>query len=260
MIQLNEKQYDMLLEPLAQADFSTLFARSVLAGHVDVKVFVDRMPNPLTFYIVHSYGLSMLFGNADNAQFNSDLLDYFAQIDKDEWLQAHPRAWDCIFEGQIAAGKAQRYHRLNFDFNRGIFEKNNPVALLDGYEIAPTTAAMFSTIQGLVTPSAFWRDKQGFLANTSFTVMVDGKPASTAFAAYRHDNILELGIETAEKHRGRGLARVACARLIHHCIESGLEPAWTCRLENTASTNLAEKLGFREIRRLPFYNVIGGGR
>ena len=117
--------------------------------------------------------------------------------------------------------------------------------------MVPTAAAMFSSIKGKVTPAAFWLDERQFLEHVHFTVVIDGEPASTAFTAYRHDGVLEIGIETAEEHRGKGLARIACAKLINYCIEQGLEPVWTCRLENAASTNLAGRLGFRELILIP---------
>jgi len=200
--------------------------------------------------------MSLLFGDVGNERFNNALLDYFAGTRKrDEWLQAHPRDWYDMLEGMVATGKAQRHNRLNFAFDRAQFEKDNPPSLLDGHEIVPTTEKMFANIQGYVTPSAFWLDVRQFMEHMHFTVIIDGEPASTAFTAYRHDDALEIGIETAQKHRGKGLAQVVCAQLIRYCIEQGLEPMWTCRLENTASTNLAGRLGFRETMRLPYYHI-----
>ncbi|MCL1874757.1 MAG: GNAT family N-acetyltransferase [Synergistaceae bacterium] len=72
---------------------------------------------------------------------------------------------------------------------------------------------------------------------------------------YLHDDKLEIGIETVEKYRGMGFARAACMALIDYCIENGLEPVWSCRLENTPSTNLAKSLGFFETMRLPYYHI-----
>jgi len=219
-------------------------------------IFVDSLDNPRSFYAIHNYGMSLLFGDAGNKRFNRDLLDYFGGArKKDEWLQAHPCCWHDMLEQMVIAGKAAHYNRLNFAFDRDKFERSNPVSLLDSYEIVPTTAAMFSSIAGVVTPIAFWRDVERFLEHVHFTVIIDDEPASTAFTAYRHDDILEIGIETAEKYRGKGLARIACTRLINHCIGNNLEPAWTCRLENMASTNLALRLGFMETKQMPYYQI-----
>jgi hypothetical protein len=53
-------------EPLAKIQMNTLFARAVVEGHNPGKVFVDDVKNPSTFFIAHTYGISLLFGSADN--------------------------------------------------------------------------------------------------------------------------------------------------------------------------------------------------
>ncbi|MCL2591857.1 MAG: GNAT family N-acetyltransferase [Defluviitaleaceae bacterium] len=260
MIQLNENQYELLLRLLEEINFNTLFIRSVIAGHVEGKIYVDYLHCPKSFYAISKCGLSLLFGNPNNEQFNNSLFNYFTQKNelriKDEWLQAYPCEWYPLIEKVVSVGKANRYSRLNFSFDKNEFYKNNADLYFDEYTIIPTTAEMFSSIKGTVSPSEFWCDEHQFLkTSTSFIIVIDGEPASTAFASYRHDNILEIGIETDEKYRGRGLAQIVCSRLIKYCIENNLEPMWSCRLENVASTNLAKRLGFKETMRLPYYHI-----
>lgn len=260
MIELNENRYNIVFEPLRQVDFNTLFIRSVLVGDAGGKIFVDAVDEPKSYYIVHDCGMSLLFGAADNEQFNQELSDYFLQKNeprkKDEWLQAFPRDWDVYLEKFTNSGKAIRYNRLNFSFDKAEYEKNNSQILPAGYSVVRTTPDIYSSVRGAVIPQAYWRD-QDLLFNkcVSFTVMMDQEPASTAFTANLHDDMLELGIETQEKYRGKGLARIACMALINYCLEKSLEPIWTCRLENTASANLAKRLGFRETMRAPYYHI-----
>ena len=85
--------------------------------------------------------------------------------------------------------------------------------------------------------------------------MVDSKPVSTAFTSARHDDKLEIGVETLQSYQGKGLAYLACAKLIEYCMDRELEPVWSCRLENTGSVNLAKKLGFIETLRMPYYHI-----
>jgi hypothetical protein len=54
--------------------------------------------------------------------------------------------------------------------------------------------------------------------------------------------ILEFEIQTREDHQRRGLALVTGARMIEHCLDNGLEPAWDAAHEGSA--RLAERLGF----------------
>jgi len=51
----------------------------------------------------------------------------------------------------------------------------------------------------------------------------------SAYSAYIHDNYLELGIETVEEYRGKGLAQYVCSALIDYCLQNNFEPVWSCR-------------------------------
>lgn len=124
--------------------------------------------------------------------------------------------------------------------------------------IVPTTAEMFDALDGSVVPKQFWRDADQFMRMAGgFTAIVEGELAATAFCSYRHGMQLEIGIETAPRHRGNGLAQLVASALIDHCLCRGLEPVWACRLENVGSYRLATKLGFIPVRQLPYYRLPG---
>jgi RimJ/RimL family protein N-acetyltransferase len=59
---------------------------------------------------------------------------------------------------------------------------------------------------------------------------------------------IEIGVNTSEPHRRRGLAAIACAHLIEDCEASGYSTWWDCAKQNTASVNLARKLGYQNER------------
>jgi RimJ/RimL family protein N-acetyltransferase len=123
-------------------------------------------------------------------------------------------------------------------------------------EILQVSKKWFDEIEGSVIPKNFWRSADDFERHgKGFSVVMDGKPVSTAFSAFVFENDLELGIETVGNYRGKSLAAHACCALIDYCLEKELEPVWSCRLENTASYLLAQKLGFEPIAYLPFYRL-----
>lgn len=80
-------------------------------------------------------------------------------------------------------------------------------------------------------------------------------PISTAFAAYVIGNKFEIGIETREEFRGQGYAESVCSHMIDYCLEKGYEPVWGCNSGNTGSWKLANKLGFEEVARRPYYRL-----
>jgi len=260
MYKLDKDKYGILLDHLLTLPFNTLMARSVVCGHAEGTIYVDNTENPQTYYIVHAYGMTWLAGNSDNQAFNHWLRDYFQgksfERKRDEWLQAYPRDWDEFMNGLVEENIAALNTRINLKFSEAKFyETYNNIEKID-YEIIETPMEMLFEINGTVVPKDYWisLEKYSEIAK-AFSVVVDGKPVCTAFTSARHDNQLEIGIETTEAFRGMGLAYFACAKLIEHCITNNLEPVWACRLENTASLNLSKKLGFVEILRAPYYHV-----
>jgi len=260
MFELNRDSYRILLEPVIHAPFNMLMARSVIEGHADGRIFVDSCESPKSFYIAHSYGMTFLCGDSNNDTFNKGLFDYFNGIlrnrKKDEWLQAFPRDWDAVMSRLVDEHKVTTYSRLNFKFSFAEFRKKYNHVDKSQYEVISTPIDMLFEISGSVVPKDYWRNPRQFSKIAkAFTVVIDGKPVSTAFTSARHDDKLEIGIETIKEYHGKGLGYLACAKLIEYCVENNLEPVWSCRLENTASTNLAKKLGFKEIARFPYYHI-----
>lgn len=123
--------------------------------------------------------------------------------------------------------------------------------------IVPTTQELALAMPGAVTPRFFWRfaEDGSLCIDAGFTRVVEGKPASTAFASCRTERELEIGIETADGYRGHGYAFDVSAALIAYCLEQGLEPVWACRLENEGSFRLAQRLGFEPVFTLPYYRL-----
>jgi len=235
-------------------------ARSVVCGHVDGMIYVDNTENPQTYYIVHSYRMTWLAGNSDNRAFNNWLREYFEgksfNRKRDEWLQAYPRDWDKFLNRLVEERIAFLYTRVNFKFDEVKFYERYSEIEKTSYKIIATPIDMAFEVRGRVVPKDYWisPEKYSEMA-TAFTVIIDGKPVSTAFTTARHDSKLEIGIETKEEFQGLGLAYFACAKLIEYCIGNNLEPVWACRLENTSSLSLSKKLGFIEVLRTPCYHI-----
>lgn len=82
----------------------------------------------------------------------------------------------------------------------------------------------------------------------------DGEILSEAFAGPGVDGMIEVGVVTAEAHRGRGYATLTCARLIAACEALGYQTYWNCAKDNLASAALARRLGYRCERE---YRLLG---
>lgn len=274
MKELSLDQYPKVIAALIKVKINNLFARAVAENFVSGKVYVNDTINPSTFYVVHPYGMSLLFGNPDNQEFNLAFKEYALNKndlrDSHEWMQAFSEQWDLVLKELFAdclikSSENEPNHtkkiielntRVNFKFNLKKYHE-----LKNEIRIAKTPATRtgkkeFENMQGTVIPLNFWNNAYDFLENAiGYSTYYENELACTACASCILDDFLELGIETTPKFRGKGLARYTCSILIDYCLENGYEPIWACRLENIGSYKLAQKLGFDDVLQIPYYRL-----
>lgn len=274
MVLLDKSDYEKVVQPFKKVAINKLFARTVIEQTVSGKIFVDDKINPSTFYVVHPYGMTLLFGESKNEKFNEAFKSYALNKDNSrnnfEWMQAFPNDWDDVLfslfkdvlvksadnKEKTEKGIIELNTRVNFKFN---IAKHQPLSSqVVGKDIAIVRAngQMFRDMQGSVVPQYFWNNEEDFLKNgVAFALFYKGELASMSFSSYWFDNDFEMGIETKEKFRGKGFAELVCRAIIDYCVENNYEPVWSCRLENTGSYKLAQKLGYEPVLYLPYYRL-----
>jgi RimJ/RimL family protein N-acetyltransferase len=279
MIELEVQDYYKGLPALDQVKINTLFARAVLEQRIPGKVYADSKEKPDAFYVVHPYGMSLVYGNATNPDIQRWLSDYItdkAEIRvQAEWLQGDPAgAWSERIDAVAAAHNSvlpgsggvsqqddqraiQRNTRVNFRLDHEAYFAARAQFFKQDADLVRTGKEHFSAQAGSVVPRFFWRDEEHFLAEgIGYSILEDGRVVSTAFSSCSTADQLEIGIETGEASRGKGYAFTVCAALIDYCFDHHLEPVWACRLENQGSYHLAQKLGFRPSLMLPYYRLV----
>lgn len=283
MILVQGKQYEKILEKLKEIPFNTLFARAVLEYRVPGSVFVDNVDEPKTFYIVHSYGMSLLFGDTENEPFNTSLSDYMLNINyhrfKQELLQVYPEKWneklkEILNHKIIDYSKIQdKYSQTELDTFIEKSRKNHVIQwrrvnfkykainkLLDTqteYNIKLITSDIYDLIEGTVIPCYFWNSKEQFLLEgIGYALMKGNDIVSIAFSSCIFENQLEIGVETSKYYRGMGLGKYVCAQMLTYCKTNNYIPIWACRKENVGSYKLAKSLGFEECFTLPYYELV----
>lgn len=256
------------LRALDAVPLNTGFARVVLEGRADGQIWVDRLESPRVMHAIHSYGMSLVWGDAVSEGFNiivSHLREGRYRSARDEWLQIDPRwqdlEWDRRLGAQTADSAAEdapciRHARVNFNFDEQYFRQSEGrFALPDGWRLRPAIAADVQ-LQGQVVPRHFWRDAQQFLAGGGgWCAEKDGQVGAIAFVSYRWGDEAELGIETMAHARRQGLGSAVAAALIADVLRAGLIPVWSCRMDNLASYALAQQLGFRPQEPRPYYRL-----
>lgn len=283
MILVNKNLYKKILVQLKKIPFNTFFAQAVLDLKACGKVYVDNINEPTTIYIAHDYGMSLLFGDTENLEFNLDLKKYllneFKNRNSYEFLQVYPEKWSNKLEELLndnlvkysklldsyskseADTLVERYKenhiiqwgRVNFNYkeiDKSIFPKSE-------YKIKLIDSEIYDRIEGIVIPKFFWKSKELFLSDGIGYALMNGDDiVSIAFSSWKYEDILEIGVETLEKYRKMGFAKYVCQELLSYCQKNNLSPIWACRLENTGSYLLAKSLGFEEVIILPYYELI----
>lgn len=118
-------------------------------------------------------------------------------------------------------------------------------ALPSGYQLQTADASVLARLTGSVTPSFSWSSNEEFLrGGVACCVMHGHEPAAWAFSAAIGGGRMDIGVETAPAHRGRGLARAAAAALADAALRMELAPVWGCDASNLASARTAESAGF----------------
>ncbi|MCC5465437.1 GNAT family N-acetyltransferase [Pelosinus baikalensis] len=280
---LQQDNYGKILEQLYEIPYNTLFARAVLELKANGNVWVDNQDNPNTVFIAHSYGMSLLFGNTDNETFNTSLVDYMSNTNRNrskyEWLQVYPEEWNDKLR-EITKAKIINYtalaveyspkeleilienyrknhviqwRRVNFKYNYN----NKTVTISPKYNIKLIDADTWEKIEGSVIPNYFWKSKEDFMADgIGYALMSGNVIVSIAFSSCKFENVLEIGVETSENYRGMGFAKLVCEKLLAYCQENNYIPIWACKKENIGSYRLAKSLGFEESLILPYYELV----
>lgn len=269
-------EYQAALPKLREVTINNLFARSVVEKHVDGKVYVDDIETPKAFYVIHPYGMSLLFGDVSDDFLESQIKGYLLASDgfrkTGEYLQVFPSELEKridkmlgnkmhVFDDEKEPDNSDvavvKHKRVNFKFDLSNYKQLRCKIDLDEYSFSEVDKALYNETDGSVVPQKFWNNASEFvLHGVGFSLMLESQAVAVAFSSFRHDEMLELGMETKSEYRGKGFATIISVKLIEYCLERGLEPVWACRLGNRGSYNLAVKLGFEPVAYLPYYELL----
>ena len=150
----NPTTYPELIRQTDAFAINTLFARSVLTGDAEGVVYQNREKNPTAWYLVHTYGMSLLFGDSEDAGFRAALTAHFQALPKDEWLQAWPDGWHPFVQAFAEQGLAHVYGRYNFRFDEAIFRAREKQT---EHSIIRTPVSLLASLEGKVVPKYFWK-------------------------------------------------------------------------------------------------------
>ncbi len=111
--------------------------------------------------------------------------------------------------------------------------------------IRQISADNISGIRGRIVPSFSWESADRFLQNGFGYLAFDGdRICAVAFSAAVSADEVDIGIETHEDYRRKGLAVMLAEKMCEHIVRIGKRPVWAHAGANTGSMKTALKCGF----------------
>ena len=237
MKKLREDSYEQILNMICNHPCGTVYPLSVAEHRQSGDIFICED----SVLCWHYSGFAYLFGSCGDA-FLEQVYQEFLIADRLPrrfvLFTANPRT-EQFFRNHTGLAFGRRYQ---FDFPETAFSPKPVPAELALRQI---DRELFDSVAGRVTPRFSWRNAEEFLSSgMGYCLMYNGTPASWAFSAAVSTYETDIGIETAPEFRHRGLAFLAAEQMTASCLRQGRKPVWACDTGNTASRNLAERLGF----------------
>jgi hypothetical protein len=119
-----------------------------------------------------------------------------------------------------------------------------------GLNVLPVTHETFQRCAWRDPLRSIFGTASGYLEQSIGFVLLDGKRIlSEAHAFFWGDTVVEIGVITADGHRGLGYASIVSAYLVRACERRGYATYWGCHVDNLASAAVARKLGYRTENR-----------
>ena len=258
MVELQESQFKRVSDFLKNNVCDTVAAYAIIENRQRGRVFVDNpeVPNSVLFW--HYSGFAMLSGDSTNDNFNKNICRLLSGNFEDNQrrfaLVVDNSGWNEQILHLIGNNTSiSKNYRLKFQFDISIFSQKEYI-IPAGYELKVIDDNIIKKIQGTIIPSFIWDSPQAFLAAGKGFCLMDGDNiACTVFSSYIGNGQMDIGIETVQNYRRRGLGIVTASAMVSYSLKNGFKPVWGCAENNIGSKNVAQKLGFKLINKHPLY-------
>ncbi len=239
---INKEGYSNYIKNAEECVASRVFPLSIAAGFQSGDIYADDK-GCVMFW--HYCGFVFLTGNITdevleeiyNDFLTADTSRRFIIITDSEYVKTY-------YETR---GNLQFEGRINYTHSSPI----KPQELSDGsITVERITADNIGMIKGRIIPSSAWENEAQFLENGFGFVARQGDVfAGVAFSSAVSPDETDIGIETGEAFRHKGLASYLSYKMCEEIKARGKTPTWTHVLSNEGSRKTALRVGFEPVRR-----------
>jgi GNAT superfamily N-acetyltransferase len=239
----------------------------VLAGYNPGEVWVDHLEDPSSA-LVWSNGLDCFqFMGRPNEDFTHILGSFIEETlipflkrkgisffefaaDHDEW---YPKIYQVLANKKLDESWQYIYKSTQKEavrFTVSIPQSFVAISINEEF-ISSLSSSNLSNIDFLINYiTRYWGTIDNFLNNGyGFAALSQTKIASVAMSTARYNSTHELGVETIEEYRKKGLSSSLVKMLLNAFGEKGITPYWDCSDGNIASQRTIEGAGLTRVRQ-----------
>ncbi len=252
MQKVKREQYSDFIELAKANTCNTVYPMSVAEGVQSGDIYTDDLNAPQYALFWHVSGFAYLTGQPKKEE-----LDEIYALMKNE-SGKNPRRFVLEIKDEQTASYFQKKEDVEIHPRYGfrLKELKPEGEIPEGYELKEIDEKLFSEIKGKIVPSSFWSSAEDFMTKgKGYCLMQGGEAAAAAFSAAVSSNQVDIGIETREEHRRKGLAAVVAKKMAAYALSIGKEPVWDCEASNIGSRATAEKIGFKIVAEYAYYKV-----
>ena len=252
MKRVKEDHYSDFLELAGLNTCNTVYPMSVAEGVQRGEIYTDDTEEHQYALFWHESGFAYISGYP-----KPDDLDAIYALMKNEGGN-NPRRFVLETNDEPVAGYFQekedieRHPRYGFRLRRSLTEEKIP----EGYELREIDEELLSRIEGRIVPLSFWSSSEKFLTKgKGYCLTKNDEVAAVAFSAAVSSRQIDIGIETKESHRRKGLAVIVAQKMAEYVLSIGKEPVWDCDAANAGSRATAERAGFEVVLQYAYYKA-----
>ena len=252
MKRVKEEQYLDFLEFARLNTCNTVYPMAIAEGVQRGEIYTDDAEKHQYALFWHESGFAYISGHP-----KSDDLDVIYALMKNE-SGNNPRRFVLETNDESVAGYFQKkediekYPRYGLRLRKLLSEEKIP----EGYELKEIDEVLFPRIEGRVVPKNFWDSSEKFLTRgKGYCLTKNGEVAAVSFSAAVSSRQIDIGIETKEAHRRKGLAVIVAKKMTEYVLSIGKEPVWDCDAANVGSRATAERVGFEVASQYAYFKA-----
>lgn len=256
MLKIRKELYSAFIELAAANKCNTVYPMSVAEEVQEGDIYADSTDRPTYALFWHVSGFAYLTGKPEKEELEA----IYALMKNADGK--NPRRFVLELKDEETASffrqkaDVEMHKRYRFRLKKTEAEGSLDSSIPAGYELKEVDGKLLKQISGRIVPSLFWSSEEEFLEKgKGYCLVKDGEVAAVAFSAAVSSKQVDIGIETKEAHRRKGLAAVAAQQMVSYVRSIGKEPVWDCDQTNTGSKATAEKVGFEVMAEHAYYKV-----